>query len=1115
MKKSFFTLILSLFLIFLTIEANAQGDITVRLKMSPPGKLNITDFYAVTLTNNTGSEQSVYLVGTATEEKDGLIARGTTVPFKLKTGTTILQIKDLPKTPDVEYLAKDPRYKNSLIRKGEFPAGEYEVCVYVKYSKNKEDAGSDCFTQTVLETGILSLINPSDGQEIDLKTPLMFTWMYSGKMPSEGYTLKIVEVKKDQTPEGAMKSNRAVFEKERIKSTTFSYPSSAQKFEKGKKYAWQIKSGATLSEIFTLGILEPQTKQQTGPAMISLIPTGNCCYQMYVWQGTGGYFSSFKFMSSKIASAIAEPDYSIINKYLPTDFVLKTTGGPFPVGNNSFVGTVCFNFSAIPIPITIGWSTDNGTTWTNRFDTTIICEASTGCMVQNPSFETVITPPDLSTTNLNPITATNVPGWVALFSSPDICPSQINWGGTQAAFHGTHYAGLSAGGGQTEALGGTLAPQTTANSWYNVHARFSQAEIRTPPGVWIEIYLRDAATTYHNTISATWGQRVGGMLVNDFENWQLFSVDLVTTGVYNQILIRGDMNATPPHYLGYVFIDSVDVCEIEPPPTGCMVQNPSFETVITPPDLSTTNLNPITATNVPGWVALFSSPDICPSQINWGGTQAAFHGTHYAGLSAGGGQTEALGGTLAPQTTANSWYNVHARFSQAEIRTPPGVWIEIYLRDAATTYHNTISATWGQRVGGMLVNDFENWQLFSVDLVTTGVYNQILIRGDMNATPPHYLGYVFIDSVDVCPITNPCFCRVPLVPDNTTITAYPGAQNEQTYNLQCNSSYTLTHSIPIPTAIHIEEWGCSGPSCQLSYYWQIVKPNSTYDDGVTQNFSYSFASYGTYIFQYEVKCGTKTCIICKDTITIDSITTDTCSCQEPEPFDNTTITAYPNSPNPHIYNLQCNSSYTYKETKPEPLGIATSIHIEDWGCVPDPPCQNTYSWSIKVPGSSTSTAYHTQDFTYTFNDYGTYTFHYDIWCGHEKCRSCTNTITIEQESCECGEWKKQYPIEVLMKDQTTKQYSCKSIHEINIIDESILAIKVSGYKCIPDVPSCKPDYTWIIKDMIGTPLQSGIGNVIKKKDITVTLPKNFRVIFYPVCGVKQCDPCILDVKIEI
>nr|MBC8488551.1 hypothetical protein [Bacteroidota bacterium] len=302
MKKSIFTLILSLFLIFLTLEVKAQGDIIVSLTMPPPGKLNIKDFYAVKLTNNTNSEQSVYLVGTATEEKDGLIARGTTVPFKLKTGTTILQIKDLPKIPDIEYTARDPRYKESLRQKGEFPSGVYEVCVYVKYSRTKEDAGFDCFTHEVKEERILSLINPSDGQDIDSKTPVIFTWIYSGQARTFNYTLKITEVKKGQTPESAMESNRAFFEEKGINSTTFQYPNSAPKFEKGKSYAWMVKSGNMTSEVWMFDV---PAQYQIIVDSVTIVcsqssPSGQTCYLTRIYirnnnpAATGGPSSNAK-----------------------------------------------------------------------------------------------------------------------------------------------------------------------------------------------------------------------------------------------------------------------------------------------------------------------------------------------------------------------------------------------------------------------------------------------------------------------------------------------------------------------------------------------------------------------------------------------------------------------------------------------------------------------------------------------------------------------------------------------------------------------------------------------------------------------------------------------------
>ena len=250
MKKSIFTMVISLFLIFLVSEVNAQQNIVITLKMPPPGTLNVSDFWNITVINNSGSDLSGYLAGTAKEDKDGMIAKGTTVPISIKKGLNKIKIKDLPKTPDVEYIASDPRYKESLIRQGKFPSGKYEICVKLISVSTNEELGSDCITQEVSESGFLSLISPDKEQEIDPKTPIIFTWTSGGKTLSDGYTLKIVEVTENQTPESAMKSNRAFFEMKGIKSTTFTYPNSAKGFKDGKKYGWGVGLNGVWSEIW-------------------------------------------------------------------------------------------------------------------------------------------------------------------------------------------------------------------------------------------------------------------------------------------------------------------------------------------------------------------------------------------------------------------------------------------------------------------------------------------------------------------------------------------------------------------------------------------------------------------------------------------------------------------------------------------------------------------------------------------------------------------------------------------------------------------------------------------------------------------------------------------------
>ncbi len=243
------------------MEVNAQQNFfVVSIKMPPPGTLNVSDFWNITVTNNSGSDLSGYLVGTAKEDKDGMIAKGTTVPIMLKKGLNSIKIKDLPKTPDVEYIASDPRYKESLIRQGKFPSGKYEICVKVISATTNEELGSDCINQEVLETGLLTLINPANGEDIDSKVPITFTWSSGGKIPEGGYTLKICEVMENQTPETAMKSNKAWFEKKGIHSTTFAYPNSAKGFSKGKIYAWMVKNGNTISEASMFSIINSEIR---------------------------------------------------------------------------------------------------------------------------------------------------------------------------------------------------------------------------------------------------------------------------------------------------------------------------------------------------------------------------------------------------------------------------------------------------------------------------------------------------------------------------------------------------------------------------------------------------------------------------------------------------------------------------------------------------------------------------------------------------------------------------------------------------------------------------------------------------------------------------------------
>jgi len=390
MKKSIFTMVLSLFLIFLTIEGNAQQNFIVSLRMPPQGTLNVSDFWNITVTNNSGSEQSGYLVGTAKEDKDGMIAKGTTVPIMFKKGINNIKIKDLPKTPDVEYIAKDPRYKESLIRQGKFPSGKYEICVKVISAGTNEELGSDCINQEVLETGLLTLINPADGEEIDTKVPITFSWSSGGNIPEDGYTLRIVEVLKNQTPEIAMKGNKAWFEQKGIKTTTFRYPKSAKGFEEEKTYTWMVNK----SEVITFKILTGGKGILSTNGIITLTPTSQgCCDSVYI-NLNGNLYNFFSITSGGANTNTIESAVPVNSTINPSNITSPVSSVTWHSLGSSFIqspyslGSICFTNKSTPFTMVVQFSTNGGATFEGEQTIQINCP--------------IMPPPSLNDNKINP-----------------------------------------------------------------------------------------------------------------------------------------------------------------------------------------------------------------------------------------------------------------------------------------------------------------------------------------------------------------------------------------------------------------------------------------------------------------------------------------------------------------------------------------------------------------------------------------------------------------------------------------------------------------------------------------------------------------------------------------
>ncbi len=289
---------------------NAQ--VTVKLHRPPPNKLMMQDLWHVDLNNRTSETYWVYLHGEVTEENDGLVGRANSNPFALQPGTKRITSGNIGKVTDTWYKGK---YKESVVRTGNFPGGKYTVCVSVIGAESKEEFGRDCSKQNVQLSGKPRLTSPGDGAEIK-KNPL-FTWTPPTPRPPAdfNYKLRIVKVLEGQTKEEAIQSNPSWFEKDRIVNTVFRYPSSARSFEEGT-YAWQIQileevtlrvsedygkseirafvyaPGVDIIEPISINIISPQDGEKIVDPVIDFewtpVNVANISYSLTIWKAPEG-----------------------------------------------------------------------------------------------------------------------------------------------------------------------------------------------------------------------------------------------------------------------------------------------------------------------------------------------------------------------------------------------------------------------------------------------------------------------------------------------------------------------------------------------------------------------------------------------------------------------------------------------------------------------------------------------------------------------------------------------------------------------------------------------------------------------------------------------------------
>jgi hypothetical protein len=252
--KSFAKAMLLFALIFsLCGIANAQDRVIVYLKPPPPNKLTVGDLWNLELNNTTDKPIRIYLTGRVSEQKDGQVIDGKSKVFVVNPGKKSYTYKDF-QNAEVKY--SNSKYKEIILRTGNAPEGEYTICVNA-FTETEEIAGQEnCIEQTVRQEGSVSLISPSDGEEIAPGSPLVFTWVPIGG-GTQTSRMRVWQLMEGQNGTEIIKKTRPVFDKDGIKSASYQYALTDPKLEEGKKYIWTVKTGETESEPFTFKIPKP------------------------------------------------------------------------------------------------------------------------------------------------------------------------------------------------------------------------------------------------------------------------------------------------------------------------------------------------------------------------------------------------------------------------------------------------------------------------------------------------------------------------------------------------------------------------------------------------------------------------------------------------------------------------------------------------------------------------------------------------------------------------------------------------------------------------------------------------------------------------------------------
>jgi hypothetical protein len=230
----------SLLLIINVLTSNyVHAQLAATLQVPLSGIVQKNDLWNMILVNSGSQIEQLQVQLQLSDNGTGrVIANGATRVFALPKGAKQIRVNDLM---PVRY----NQLSGGMDNTGNFlSVGSFTAC-YTFYDTHSKDAiplAEECI---IIESGPLTppqLNMPADNAQIETAYP-QFSWIPPAPLTmfkNLNYELHLVEIKKGQSAEEAIRKNLPVYSQRGIKNIANNYPASFAALQKGKLYAWQV-----------------------------------------------------------------------------------------------------------------------------------------------------------------------------------------------------------------------------------------------------------------------------------------------------------------------------------------------------------------------------------------------------------------------------------------------------------------------------------------------------------------------------------------------------------------------------------------------------------------------------------------------------------------------------------------------------------------------------------------------------------------------------------------------------------------------------------------------------------------------------------------------------------